>query len=229
MTRMAKFAFLVIIFVGLSPAFGASTDKNSEMDTTTGRLQPKLSATGLQRVSKNIEVLNQNIKDAQTNLDIIQKNLKTLQIELDDVSALEKEHQELRAQYDAYLVDAAGQLAKTDTQLQKIAKLERENASSLPQSIGSNAKGGPSYDAQKVTLEKSKLEDWKSDAAPKINKVSELIRELKENLSQIGEKRLQLKKDVSVWTENRREFDSLLKQYNAKKAELQKLAERESD
>jgi len=182
----------------------------------------------MQRLNKNLETLNQNITDLQNNVGISEKNIKTLQTELEDVAKLEKDHEILRRQYQSFLAEGVQQTAKADAQLKKIAKFERDNANTASKGDGPNGKNLSPADAKKVAEDKTAILDWQIDSAPKIKKVTELLRELNENLSQIEDKRTQLKKDLIVWNQHHQEFTSVLKQSLAKKTELQKYTGRES-
>ncbi len=225
---MAGVVLLLSLPLATRAIAATNTKEDAELDSTPGgKLQPHLSASGLQRLKKNIETLTQNAKEVQSNIEIADRNLKTLQAELADISSLQKEHEDLQNQYQTYLADANKKLAKTETELQKIAKYERENAAAAKKST--STKGDKIYDAEKLAEDKTSLLDWKADAVPKIRRVNELVGELKDNLIQIEEKKSQVKKDLSTWVEHRKEFEISLKQFNSKKAELQKLADRESD
>jgi chromosome segregation ATPase len=182
-------------------------------------LQPKLSQAGIQRINKNINTLDQNLKDLEVNMGAADKNIQTLKAELDALDKLEKEHRDLKKKYQEYLTDAEKKLAKTELELKAVLKSEKD--------LGGK-KGSPAH--QKEMLEstqksKTQLQDWKSDAQVKIRKVNDLIKEVQYNLGQIQGRREVLKVQLNSWDDRKNEFVQLSQTFKSKRTELEKLIE----
>lgn len=183
---------------------------------------PMLSPAGIKRIQENIKTLEQNIRDAQANLQTCDKNLKVLHTEMEQISSLDKEHQELRQKLSAYLDSAHKLMQKNAQEMVKLNKTIKEVESTGGKSEGDLARREKALD--RLRQDSSDLDRWKGDAEDKIKRIHEMIREVATGLGDLNSRRNNLKADIDSWNRRKNEYDKLLVHYRQKKAESEAMA-----
>ena len=192
----------LFLLFSLSPTFAVYAAESGTSDRAL------LSETGRRKVGENLAIISSNIKSLQEGIGTIQKNIKVLHEELAALDSLERDHLELKKKYDAYLGLARREINRNETALKKmdgrgVAAVENSGAA-----------------------ERKKREAWREDSAPKLGRVEGLMRELMKNLAEIQSRRNPVRAQLHSWTEREREYDRSIRDFSAKKSELERLAGR---
>ena len=199
----------------------AEPSSDSEPDQV---IKPAVSLSGLKRIYDNIDIVTNNIKDAQANLLTCEKNRTIVIAELQELDKFEREQVGLIKSYEAYLKKAEEQLSKNAQGTEALEKFEQQNKDKLKASSGKDQ----IELATKLTTAKQDLEarqKWKADANEKIAKVKKLLVGAKTNLKEIQSRRDPLKAQLSSWASKQDEYKGLIRDYSEKKAQLERLAE----
>lgn len=183
---------------------------------------PVVSELGKRRIQENLALLDNSIADIKQNLQSTRHNVKTIQSELAELSALEREHTELRRKYTNYISFAKSEMGKNENTVKDLAKWEAQqkaasdklNDRQLQERLGA---------AKREVTERNV---WKADAASKTERVKNLIFELDSNLREIRSRKLPLERQLASWSKRMDEYQDLLEKTTRKRKELDVLSKR---
>lgn len=188
-----------------------------------------LSNSGMRRIQRNITILEQNLKDAQTNIELTDKNIGTIESELQALLALEAEHNELKRKFSDYLSDTGKQLQKNDKELERVTAYEREfdatmkRVQSTKTALPKEAQEKYRSQVEKARSDKAELQRFKEESDTNTQRVTILLRELNDSLNQVQARKTQLSSQVKSWQQRRKEFQQLMAEYRTKKANIEKV------
>lgn len=216
----------LLFLLGAPPAFAAETKAQAEKEALKDNfyVRPIVSPKGIQRIYDGIKELEKNIADATANLTICDRNREVVIAELQDLDKLEKEQVELIGTYQKYLDDAKIQTAKNNEGAEAVMKFEAEARKQLEGKRGKNQLDVASK-LNTARLDRVNRERWKADAKGKVERVNKLLQMAQKNLNDIRARRAPLRGQVSGWSTRKAEFQKLIKTLQAKKVEMQTLAE----
>lgn len=184
------------------------------------------SEQGRKRLAENHKILADNVRVLQQNIETSRKNLKTLQQELDDLGQLENEHQELRKRFESYLKDGFARKVEQDKHKRKVEeeteKLESRKKKTDQESLPTDIRGR----LMLLAKEKDELDRWQADATEKLSRVKELIVKLEESLGQLVQKKDSIRKQMTNWVENQKQFEKALGETQARKNTAEKVLNR---
>jgi chromosome segregation ATPase len=218
---MKPLLFLLLSLVG---SVDAETSGKAPTSPSADDLKrPVLSGSGRKRLEENIQLLEAALKDMRENLATTEKNLDTIRGELRDLDGLEAEHIGLRQKYESYLNHADQEMKKNDRAQRDLAKWE-EAAKTAPTEATADKAVRERLEAAR--MEKSDREKWRKDAESKAAKVKELLAGIEKNLRDIRSRRAPLNNQQKQWAERRGEYEKMVRETEAKKAQWEKTAAR---
>jgi chromosome segregation ATPase len=181
--------------------------------------KPVVSELGIKRVRTNIEAVSNNISNIEVNISACNHNLQTLRGVLVNLDKLEKEHIGLKKKYRDYVSIAEKEVKKNDAAYQELKKWEERHLAMIKDSKD----GGLKNRLETARIERLDRERWKMDAGAKVKLVDELIAKIDKNIAAINEKRKTIGEEILKEQKYKQGFENDLREYQAKKKELELL------